>query len=423
MTQSRREFLRAGSAALAVAALGGCATTPEKGPKVVVVGGGFGGATAAKYIRKWSEGRIGVTLIERGGAFVSCPLSNLVLGGSRQIAELTMPYDGLDKWGVRRVTGEARSVDPAARTVALAGAPPLPYDRLILSPGVDFIWDAVPSLNNPAAQEKVLHAWKAGAQTVTLRRQLETMPDGGVFVMHIPMAPYRCPPGPYERACQIALYFSTQKKRSKVIILDANEDVQSKKELFTAAWNGRYKGYVEYRPNSGLVDIDVATLTAKLDFDNVKADVLNVIPPQHAGAIARQLGMATANGRFCQVDFLTYESTAQRNIHILGDAIQTAPLMPRSGHMANQHAKVCAAAVVALLSGGEVNPLPVVANTCYSYLGDREVAHIASVHRYDAATKTMRVVAGSGGLSPAANVEETVYAEAWARNIWADMLA
>jgi sulfide dehydrogenase [flavocytochrome c] flavoprotein subunit len=423
MRRSRRDFLRAASASVAAAALGGCASLPAAGPKVVVVGGGFGGATAAKYIRKWSEGRIGVTLIERGGAFVSCPLSNLVLGGSRQIAELTMPYDGLDKWGVRRVTGEARSVDPAARTVALAGAPPFPYDRLILSPGVDFIWDAVPSLNNPAAQEKVLHAWKAGAQTVTLRRQLETMPDGGVFVMHIPMAPYRCPPGPYERACQIALYFSTQKKRSKVIILDANEDVQSKKELFTAAWNGRYKGYVEYRPNSGLVDIDVATLTAKLDFDNVKADVLNVIPPQHAGAIARQLGMATANGRFCQVDFLTYEATAQRNIHILGDAIQTAPLMPRSGHMANQHAKVCAAAVVALLSGGEVNPLPVVANTCYSYLGDREVAHIASVHRYDAATKTMRVVAGSGGLSPAANVEETVYAEAWARNIWADMLA
>ncbi|TMG84874.1 MAG: flavocytochrome C, partial [Betaproteobacteria bacterium] len=248
------------------------------------------------------------------------------------------------------------------------------------------------------------------------------MPDGGVFVMHIPKAPYRCPPGPYERACQVALYFSTRKPKSKVIILDANEDVQSKKELFTAAWNGRYKGYVEYRPNSGLVDVEVTTLTAKLDFDDVKADVLNIIPPQHAGGVARALGMVNANGRFCQVDFLTYESTAERNIHVVGDAIQPAELMPKSGHMANQHGKVCAAAVVALLTGGEVNPAPVIANTCYSYIDDKEVVHVASVHRYDPATKTMRVVAGSGGLSAAANVQETVYAEAWAKNIWADML-
>ena len=420
MLRSRRDFLRAGAGSIAAVALGahGAAAVP----KVIVVGGGFGGATAAKYIAKWSTGAIDVTLIERTSAFVSCPLSNLVLGGSRQIADLTVPYEGLDKWGVHRITGEAQSVDPAARTVTLAGGTTLPYDRLILSPGVDFIWSAVPSLDNAAAQEKVPHAWKAGPQTVALRRQLEAMPDGGVFVIHVPLAPYRCPPAPYERACQVGLYFSTQKKRSKVILLDANEEVQSKKELFVAAWNGRYKGYVEYRPNSGLTDVDVATLTAKLDFDDVKADVLNVIPPQHAGAIARQLGMANANGRFCQVDFLTYESTVQRKIHILGDAIQPASLMPRSGHMANQHAKVCAAAVVALLSGGEVNPLPVIANTCYSYLSDREVGHIASVHRYDPATRTMNVVAGSGGLSPAANAEETAYAEAWAKNIWADML-
>ena len=179
---------------------------------------------------------------------------------------------------------------------------------------------------------------------------------------------------------------------------------------------------MEYRPNSGLVDVDVAMLTAKLDFEDVKASVLNVIPPQHAGAIARQAGMANANGRFCQVDFVTYESTAQRNVHILGDAIQVAPLMPKSGHMANQHGKVCAAAVVALLSGGEVNPSPIVANACYSYIDDREVAHVTSVHVYDAEKKTMVAVAGSGGLSPAANAEERVFADAWAQNIWADML-
>jgi len=425
MRQSRREFLRTGSASIAAAVLGGiggCASMPDKGPKVVVVGGGFAGATAAKYVRKWSDGKVAVTLVERGSAFVSCPLSNLVLGGSRQIADLTVPYDGLDKWGIRRVTDEAMAIDPTARTVRLSGGTTLPYDRLILAPGVDFMWDAIPALVSRDAQEKILHAWKAGAQTVALRRQLEAMPDGGVFVMHIPKAPYRCPPGPYERACQVAFYFSTQKKRSKVIILDANDDVVSKKGLFTAAWNGRYKGYVEYRPNSGLVDVDVATLSAKLDFDSVKADVLNIIPPQHAGGIARALGMANANGRFCQVDFLSFESTVQRSIHVVGDATQNAQLMPKSGHMANQHAKVCAAAVVALLTGGDVNQTPVIANTCYSYIDDKEVVHVASVHRYDAEKKTMSVVTGSGGLSPGPSVQEAVYADAWARNIWADML-
>ena len=422
MSYSRREFLKAGSASVVLAALSGCATTPGGGPKVVVIGGGYGGATAAKYIRMWSDGKVDVTLVERDGEFISCPLSNLVIGGSKGLADITVPYSGLDKWGIRRVRDEAIAIDPAARTVKLAGGTTLPYDRLILSPGVDFIWEQVPSLNSAAAQAKVLHAWKAGPQTVALRRQLEAMPDGGVFVMHIPKAPYRCPPGPYERACQVAYYLSTQKKKSKVILLDANEDVQSKKGLFMSAWSGRYKGYVEYRPNSALVDVDVATLTAKLDFDSVKADVINVIPPQHAGAIARQLGMANANARFCQVDFLTYESTAQQRIHILGDAIQTAPLMPKSGHMANQHAKVCASAVVALLAGQEVNPSPLFANTCYSYIDDKEVAHVASVHAYDREKKTMIVVPGSGGLSAAPTAQEGVYADAWARNIWADML-
>jgi sulfide dehydrogenase [flavocytochrome c] flavoprotein chain len=423
MSASRRGFLKAGSASVALAALGGCATTPGGGPKVVVVGAGYGGATAAKYIRMWSDGKVDVTLVEREAEFVSCPLSNLVIGGSKQLADITVGYSGLDKWGVRRVRDEAIAIDPVARSVKLAGGATLPYDRLIVSPGVDFIWDQVPSLNNPAAQARVLHAWKAGPQTVALRRQLEAMPDGGVFVIHIPKAPYRCPPGPYERACQAAYYFSTRKQKSKVIILDANDDVQSKKALFMAAWSGRYKGYVEYRPNSELVDVDVATLTAKLDFESVKADVLNVIPPQHAGAIARQLGMANANARFCEVDFLTYESTAQKNIHVLGDAIQPAPLMPKSGHMANQHGKVCASAVIALLAGQPPNAAPIIANTCYSFIDDKEVVHVSTVHAYDADKKTMQVVPGSGGLSPAPSALEGTYAESWAHNIWADMLA
>ncbi|HTS23051.1 MAG TPA: NAD(P)/FAD-dependent oxidoreductase [Casimicrobiaceae bacterium] len=392
------------------------------GAHVVVAGGGFGGATAAKYIRKWSGGAVRVTLVERERAFVSCPLSNLVLSGARTIDDLSVPYDGLERWGVRRIAAEARAIDPGARRLTLEDGATLAYDRLILSPGMDFDWEAIPGLATPAARERVLHAWKAGPQTVALRRQLEAMPDGGVFAMHVPLAPYRCPPAPYERACLVAQYFSAQKKRSKVIVLDANEDVQAERALFLAAWNGPYRGYVDYRPNSGLVDVDAASLTAKLDFEDVKADVLNVIPPQRAGSIARGAGMANANDRFCQVDFLTYESTAQRNVHVLGDAIQPASLMPRSGHMANQQAKVCASAVVALLSGAEVNPQPIVTNTCYSYLSDRSVAHVASVHRYDAAAKTMTVVAGSAGSSAAANEQEAAYAEAWARNIWADAL-
>jgi sulfide dehydrogenase [flavocytochrome c] flavoprotein chain len=208
-----------------------------------------------------------------------------------------------------------------------------------------------------------------------------------------------------------------------VIVLDGNEDIVSKKGLFTKAWNETYKGFVEYRNNQTLLDVDAATLTAKLEFGDQKADVLNVLPPMRAGDIARAFGMANANGRWCQVDFLTYESTSIANIHIIGDAIQIAPGMPKSGHMANQHAKVCAAAVIELLTKGQVNQTPMVANTCYSFIDDKNVVHVASVHEYDAKDKTMKVVAGSGGLSSEANVLEGVYANAWANTIWADMLA
>jgi sulfide dehydrogenase [flavocytochrome c] flavoprotein chain len=403
--------------------LGGCANAAAAtAPKVVVVGGGYGGATAARYLRLWSGGGIDVTLVERDAAFVSCPVSNLVIGGSRQLADITIGYDGLEKLGVCRIRGEAVGIDASARTVSLAQGEPLPYDRLILAPGVDFVYDGIPGLKSRAAQALVLHAWKAGPQTVALRARLEAMRDGGVFAIHVPRAPYRCPPAPYERACQVANYFLRYKPKSKVIILDTNEEVQSKKALFTAAWSGRYHGYVEYRPNSELVDVDPLGSTIKLDFDDVRADVINVIPPQRAGAIARQLGIANANGSFCQIDFLSYESTAQKYIHVLGDAIQTAPLMPKSGHMANQHGKVCAAAVVALLQGREINPSPLIANACYSYIDDKEVVHIASVHAYDRAQKTMLVVPGSGGLSSAPSADEAAYADAWARNIWFDML-
>ncbi len=435
MTLQRRDFLKVAGAASAVSAVSGCATMAsdapktapqivgEAKPKVVVVGGGFGGATAAKYAAKWGAGAIDVTLVERSDAFVSCPMSNLVVGGSKQLADIAVAYGGLAKYGVKHVKGEAVGIDPGRRNLRMKDGTTIPYDRLILSPGVDFMYNELAGLQSPEAQGKILHAWKAGLQTVALRKQLEAMPDGGVFAMHIPKAPYRCPPGPYERACQVAWYFKNFKPKSKIIILDGNEDIVSKKGLFTKAWNENYKGLVEYRNNQTLLDVDAATLTAKLEFGDQKADVLNVLPPMQAGDIARVFGMANANGRWCQVDFLTYESTSIANIHIIGDAIQIAPGMPKSGHMANQHAKVCAAAVVELLTKGQVNPTPMVANTCYSFIDDKNVVHVASVHEYDAKDKTMKTVAGSGGLSAAGNELEGTYANAWAQTIWADMLA
>jgi len=425
----RRQFIRAGSAASAASVLGltaGCASTGAgAGGKVVVVGGGYGGATAAKYIRMWSEGRVEVTLVEPEAAFVSCPISNLVLGGSKQIADITTSYDNLAKrHGVKIVRDRVSAIDADKRQVRLASGGTLAYDRLVVSPGVDFMWDQLPGMTRPGAQDQVLHAWKAGAQTVALRKQLEAMPDGGVYALAIPLAPYRCPPGPYERACQVASYFKKAKPKSKVLVLDANEDVTSKGPLFKKAWADRYKGIVEYRGGHKLVDVDVATKTLKFDFnDDIKAQVLNVVPPMRAGDVVHNAGLTTANKRWCEVDWLTMESIAAKNVHILGDSLQIAPGMPKSGHMANQHGKVAAAAIVALLSGRQPNPLPIYNNTCYSFVSDTDVVHVASVHRYDAEKKTIVPVPNSGGVSTAASELEGRYAMAWARNIWADALA
>jgi NADPH-dependent 2,4-dienoyl-CoA reductase/sulfur reductase-like enzyme len=389
---------------------------------VVVIGGGYAGATAAKYVRKWGPD-IDVALVERQVQFISCPLSNLVLGGSKILDDLTVGYGELRKYGVKVVRDEAVALDPQQRAVRLAGGDTLYYDRLIIAPGIDFLYDEIPGLNDSAAQEKVLHAWKAGAQTVVLRKQLEAMPDGGVYALCIPKAPYRCPPGPYERACQVAHYFKAHKPRAKVLILDANDDIQSKKELFTNAWQERYAGIVEYNPNSILLDVEPATLTAKLEFENITADVLNVIPPQRAASIAYSTGLITVNSRWCGVDFLSYESAVQKNIHVLGDAIAAAPAMPKSGHMANQQAKICAAAVVAIQYEQAVNPQPMMNNTCYSFITDSEAVHVASVYHYDEQKKTMLVVEGSMGLSAAPTELEGRYAWGWAQNTWADMLA
>ncbi len=424
MSVSRREFIKWLSANAAVASGVGCASAASRKTvgRVVVIGGGFGGATAAKHIRMWSPD-IDVTLVERNSEFVSCPLSNRVLAGVIQLSDLTRDYGGLAaRHGVTLVRGEATAVDSGAQVVQLASGRSLPYDRLIVSPGVDLVYDDIPGLRETGAQERVLHAWKAGAQTVALRKQLEAMRDGGIYAITIPKSPYRCPPGPYERACQVAHYFQTRKPNSKVLILDANEDVVSKKGLFTKVWAERYGGMIEYRPNSVLTDVDLATMTAKLEFEDVRADVLNVIPPQRAARIALDAGLITANNKWCEVDFLTYESKAVKNVHVLGDSILAAPQMPKSGHMANQHGKVCAAAVIALLHGEQPNPEPMVTNTCYSFVSDKEVIHVASVHAYVPEKKTMEIVKGATGVSTAPNELEGQYAEAWGKNIWSDML-
>ena len=419
---SRRRLLGAGFA-LSGLALAGCATAPDSGPsigRVVIVGGGFGGATAARYLKMWG-GNVDVTMVERNANFVSCPISNLVLGGHKQMADITRGYDGLRALGVKVVQGEVTVVDAAAKKVRLAGGGELAYDRLIVSPGIDFMTDAVGGLASALATDQVTHSWKAGPQTVLLRKQLEAMPDGGVFAIAIPKVPYRCPPGPYERACMVASYFKTAKPKSKVLVLDANPEITSKKGLFEKAFKDHYAGIVEYRGNNELKSVDGTT--AKLEFDDVKANVLNVIPPQRAGDIARSAGLVNVNERWVGVNWLTLESTARPFIHVLGDATFSAPAMPKSGHMANQQAKVAAAAIIQLLKGEAVNATPVVMNTCYSFVTGRDVVHVAAVHQFDATEKTFKPVPGSGGVSSAANQVEGRYALSWADNIWADMLA
>jgi NADPH-dependent 2,4-dienoyl-CoA reductase/sulfur reductase-like enzyme len=417
----RRELLKAGAAGLVLLGAG-CATArggSSRKRTVAVVGGGYGGATAARYIRQLDPS-IEVVLVEPNETFVSCPISNAVLGGFRSMADITLPYGGLARLGVKVVRDAATAIDVEKKQVRLARGAPVAFDRVIVSPGVEFMWDALPGMASAEAQEAVPHAWKAGPQTLALRRQLEALPDGGVYVLSVPEAPYRCPPGPYERACQVAAYFKAAKPRSKVVVLDANGDVVSKGPLFKKAWSELYAGILEYRPNAKAIDVDFRARTVKLEFEDVKADVLNVVPPMRAGAIAAPF--ITANRRWCEVDWTTYESKAAPGVHLLGDSLLSAPAMPKSASMANGQGKVCAAAVVALLGGEAPNPSPTLINTCYSLVSDKLAIHVASVHKYDEQDRTMKAVPGSGGVSAAMNEPEAAYAMNWARNIWADTL-
>ncbi len=418
----RRTFIKAsglGATSLLLSSAAFGLGTKQVIGHVVIIGGGYAGTTAAKYIRMWSNNKIAVTVIEKQSQFVSCPLSNLVLGGSKSINDLTFGYDAIqNNYDINWVQDEVTAINTARKKVTMKRGE-VSYDRLIVAPGVDFTYADLPNLQNTAAQEKIPHAWKAGWQTVNLRKQLESMHDGGTFVLSVPKLPFRCPPGPYERTCQVASYFKTHKPNSKVIVLDANPDIVSKKGLFSKVWETDYKTIIDYRPNSSIIDVDVATKTVTTDFETVKADVLNIIPPQRAGKPAQLADLLEPDYPWCEVSFLTYESKRVSNVHVIGDSVASG--LPKSAHMATSQARVCASAIVELMQGRLPDSEPVFANTCYSFVDNKRAIHVANVYRYDAGKKIM-VSADGGGVSAKPSEQEGQYANAWATNIWSDVL-
>lgn len=389
--------------------------------RVVVVGGGFGGATCAKYLRL-ADPTIDVTLVTPHQQFLTCPFSNTVLVGLRELSSLTFNYERLrERYGVRVVYAEAKTLDPTSRRLTLKSDKILSYDRLVLSPGIELQWGALEGYD-AAASEVFPHAWEAGPQTLLLRRQLEAMPDGGLVVITAPEAPYRCPPGPYERASLIAHYLKTHKPKSKVLLLDA-KDTFTKDKLFRAAWQQLYPGLLEWVSGSQggrVVRVDPHAGTVRTDFEEYKPAVANIIPPQRAAAIARSAGLDDGKG-WCPVKASTFESTIHAGVHIIGDAAIANP-MPKSAFSANNQAKVCAAAITVLLRG-ETPPEPVLINTCYSLVAPNYGISIAAV--YHVKDDAIVTVPGSDGISLLDASDETraleaEYTRSWYANITAD---
>ncbi|MGD8559560.1 MAG: NAD(P)/FAD-dependent oxidoreductase [Gammaproteobacteria bacterium] len=391
--------------------------------RVVVIGGGYGGATCSKYIRKLAPG-VEVTLVEQKKKYVTCPFSNTVIGGLKRIDEITHGYDKLSaRHGVNVVNDMATEIDPAKKTVKLKSGKSLEYDKLVVSPGIEFIWGKIKGYDE-AASEKFPHAWKAGPQTLLLRRQLESMKDGGTAIIVAPANPYRCPPGPYERASLIANYFKKHKPKSKILILDA-KDKFSKQSLFTNGWETLYPGMIEWVSKSAGGTVIRVDTKAKLVENNndftYEGDVINVVPPHRAGTIAQRTGLADDSG-WCPVNQRTFESTIHKDIHVIGDSAR-AGKMPKSAYAAGSQGKVCAAAVVAAL-GGLKMPEPSYVNTCYSFVGPEYGISVAAVYRIT--DKGITPVKGAGGGSPK-QVDETfrnmeaVYAQGWYDSTVADM--
>lgn len=428
---TRRDFVKATGAAGLVAAAPSFAIAAGA-KKVVVVGGGIGGSTAASYLRM-ADSSIEVTLIEPNKTYHTCFMSNEVIGGERSLESLGFGYDGLRARGVNVVHDTVAGIDPDARMVKTAGGGNYGYDRMVVAPGIDFKWETLEGYDASVA-ERIPHAWKAGPQTATLRKQLEAMRDGGTVVISAPPNPFRCPPGPYERASLIAHYLKNHKPQSKVLILDAKSRF-SKQGLFVQGWKDLY-GYgtpnslIEWinaeQTDQGIAKVDAGAMSVTTRFGDVhKADVLNVIPAQKAGKIAFDAGL-TGDGEWCPVDKATFESSVHKNIHVIGDA-SIATTMPKSGYSANSQAKVTAAAIVALLNGHEPGT-PSYVNTCYSIVGKDYGISVAAVYRLGKDDKGAPVIAGvkgSGGLTPLdASAEhrrrEVQYAHSWFRNITHD---
>jgi len=424
MTLDRRSFLKLAGVGVGAAGLpmiGRAAELMPKGAKrVVVIGGGYGGTIAAKYIRMMDKS-IEVVMIERNDHFVSCPFSNLYIGGIlKDLNPLTIKYDKLAaNHGVKVVQAEVTAIDAAAKVVTTSRGT-ISYDRLVVSPGIDFRLEEMKGYDT-AAMEKMPHAWKAGPQTVLLRKQLEAMKDGGTVVMTVPLGPYRCPPGPYERTSMIAHYLKQNKPKSKIVVLDANPDITSKGGLFKKGWKDNYEGIIDYRPAKKVTEVNAQAMTVMVEgIEEVKGDVINVIPPQRAGQIAVAAGLVGDDKNWCPVNQMTFESTKHPGIHVIGDACVAGP-MPKSGYSANSEAKVCAMNIVALMSGKETTELSGI-NTCYSYITDKDAVSVAAVY----AIKEGKIIAvpNSGGVSPAdfsAAKLEAIYAESWLKNILTEM--
>lgn len=425
---TRRTFLKwtgAAGAASGVGMLSGVPAFAKKagsGGRVVVIGGGFGGASCARTIKE-VDPAIAVTLIERDQVFVTCPFSNTVLGGINDMDYLTHTFDALrDKHGVKVVNSEVMAVDPVAKTVTLTGGDKISYDRLVLSPGIALKWGAIEGYDEAAA-DLMPHAWKAGEQTLLLHKQLQEMKDGGVVVIAAPPNPFRCPPGPYERASLIAYYLKAHKPKSKILILDA-KDKFSKQGLFHQGWEKLYPGMIEWvsAANDGkVVRVDAKKGVLYTEFSEHKADVANVIPPQKAGQIAEAAGLTDDSG-WCPVDQKTFESTVHKGIHVIGDS-SIAGAMPKSGYAASSQGKVCALAVLAALNGEEMGP-PSYVNTCYSLISPEYGISVAAV--YDLEDGNITSMKDSGGVSPgdapdAVRRMEALYAVSWYTNVSADI--
>jgi NADPH-dependent 2,4-dienoyl-CoA reductase/sulfur reductase-like enzyme len=411
---TRRTFLKLTAAAsLAAPSI----ASAQASGRVVVVGGGFGGATAARTL-KALEPKLAVTLVEPNPVFTACPFSNNVLAALREIAQQQFGYDSVQKAGVVLAQTSATAVDASGKTVTLGDGSKLPYDRLVLSPGIDINWGALPGYDEPAA-EKMPHAWKAGAQTVLLRQQLQAMDDGGLVIISSPANPFRCPPGPYERASLIAYWLKIWKPKSKLLILDS-KDAFSKQRLFQNAWAQMYPGLIEWvslSKGGKVTAVDAASLTVVTDFSRHKAAVANIIPPQKAGTIAQKAGVADRTG-WCPVEPVAFESTLQPGIHVIGDSAIMGG-MPKSAFAANAQAKVCAAAIVELLAGRK--PVdPILINTCYSLVAPDYGISVAGVYRPDKGV--LADIPGAGGTSPLEVVggfrgQEALYASSWFKTI------